>query len=526
MKTRELVVGKERDFNEGQMRKFEVSEDEQILLAKVGGKVYAVGGNCPHYGAELADGVLSHGRIRCPWHHAAFEVQSGNLVEPPSLNCLARFETSIRGDDVVVTVPEEFHSDRVPEMATCKPEADARTFIIVGAGAAGCAAAQSLRQEGYRGRIVMITREGDAPYDRPMLSKEYLEGEADAGGLPLRSESFYSDYGIELKRTLEVVRVDADARSVSCANGEALSYDKLLLATGGIPRTLDVPGAGLKSIFTLRSVADCNAIIQTVKKSDRCVIVGASFIGMEAANAMRKRGRKVTVIAPESTPFESTLGSEVGSLFKTLHEKNGAEFVLGTSVAKFEGQDRVQAVVTVSGERIPTDFVILGVGVVPATDFVQGLETLDDGSIKVDNTLYAGKDIYAAGDIASFPDPVDGQLIRVEHWTVALNQGIIAGGNMGGKKILFDRTPFFWTNQVDLYFRYVGYAREYDDVILQGEVASQEFLALYVKNNRIVAAAGNNKEKELAAIHELMTRKLMPRPEELRMDSFDWLALL
>lgn len=526
MKTRELVVGKERDFKEGQMKKFEVAEDRQILLVKIDGKVHAVGGTCPHYGAELADGVLSHGRIRCPWHHAAFDARSGDLVEPPSLNCLARFETSVRGGDVVVTVPEEFHADRVPDMVSHKSEADSRAFVILGAGAAGCAAAQSLRQEGYQGRLVMITREGDAPYDRPMLSKEYLEGEADADGLPLRSESFYSDYGIELNTSLEVAQVDADARSVSFANGETLSYDKLLLASGGIPRTLDIPGSGLKNIFTLRSLADCNAIIRAMEENDRCVIVGASFIGMETANAMRKRGRNVTVVAPESTPFESTLGPEVGSLFKTLHEKNGVRFILSAKVAQFEGKDRVQAVVIESGERIPADFVILGVGVAPATGFVRGLETLTDGSIKVDEALYAGKDVYAAGDIASFPNPADGELIRVEHWTVALNQGIVAGRNMAGKKTEFDKTPFFWTNQVDLYFRYVGYAKECDDIIIQGDVAGGEFLALYIKNDRIVAAAGNNKEKELAAIHELMTRKLMPKPKELNIDSFDWLALL
>jgi NADPH-dependent 2,4-dienoyl-CoA reductase/sulfur reductase-like enzyme len=411
-------------------------------------------------------------------------------------------------------------------MARRDIRADSRTFAIVGGGAAGYAAAQSLRQAGFVGRVVIISREGDAPYDRPMLSKEYLEGEADAGMLPLREESFYSDYDIELKCSYEVTRVEAATKTITFSNGEKLTCDALLLATGGRPRVLDVPGARLKNIFTLRSFSDSQAIISSLKESSRAVVVGASFIGTEVANALRKRGQEVTVVALESTPFEHILGREIGSLFKTLHERNGVRFFLGAKVGRFEGSNAVEAVVLESAERIAADVVILGVGVDPATELIHGVEKLSDGSIRVDRTLCAATGIYAAGDIASFPDPATGDLIRVEHWTSAQNQGMVAGANMAGKIVELEAVPFFWTNQVGLYFRYVGYARDWDDLIVQGSLHSLEFICLYVKDNKIIAAAGNNKEREMAAIHELMTRKAMPKPDDVTKEGFQWTRLL
>lgn len=525
MSVKEIAVTKTHDIGEGEMKSFDV-EGQKVLVIRRKGHFSVFGGLCPHYGADLADGVLSDERIVCPWHHAAYEFTTGNVLEPPSLDSLPTYEWMIKGDDLIVSIPDEAPPSRVLDMVSYDPSKDARTFVILGAGAAGNAAAQTLREDGFQGRIVMITQEKHPPYDRPQLSKDYLEGSSQADALPLRSEDFYRDHGIEIMLETRVTRVDSRGKTITFANGDTLKYDALLLATGGVPRKLDVPGADLANIFTLRSMEDSTAIIRATADTWRVAVIGASFIAMETAWSLTKRGLAVHVIAPDSVPFEKTLGPELGRLFQTLHEQSGVVFKLNSGVARFEGDGKVEAVVLESGERIATDLVVVGIGVTPATFFLNGIGMLQDGSVPVDDHFRGAEGLYAAGDIATFPYHYAGEKVRIEHWVVAEQQGRIAGHNMAGKSVTYSSIPFFWTNQCDMYFRYVGYAKDWDEVIIDGDLLSKDFMVFFAKRNKVCAVAGSEREKPMAAIQELVRLGKMPLAHEVKEGLADFEALL
>jgi len=449
------------------------------------------------------------------------------VKEPPSLDGLAHYEVRIEGEDVIVRVPEPFEGKKSHGISKFEPEIDGRIFVIIGTGAAGNAAAQTLREDGFKGRIIMITQENQSPYDRPQLSKQYMEGQSDAEGVLLRPGDFYKEHAIELKLQSKVIGVDTTNKSVSFNNGETINYDKLLISSGGIARNSNVRGADLENIFTLRSFEDAERIFEASKKASHIVIVGSSFIAMETANALRERNRSVTVVTREAVPFGAVLGPELGKIFQMLHERKGVNFKFQAELDRFEGAGKVQAVVLNTGERISSDMVILGIGVIPATEFLRdtGL-VLADGSIRVDDHFEAGADIYAAGDVATFREWRTGEEMRIEHWRTAEQQGRIAGHNMAGKKIAYRSVPFFWTNQVGLFFRYVGHAKKWDEIIVHGNLSDLDFIVFYAKNNQIYAAAGNNRDREIAAIEELMRLNKMPSPDEIRNKSLNFVELL
>ncbi|HKR22545.1 MAG TPA: FAD-dependent oxidoreductase, partial [Pyrinomonadaceae bacterium] len=321
----EVHIANTSDLQPGEMKEFTAGETN-ILLARVNDGFHAVSANCPHYGAPLAEGALCGTRLVCPWHHAVFDIVNGNLEEPPALDALVSYKVRVEGERVMVSIPEKMQERRPVEMVKSDPSADPRQFVIIGAGAAGYAAAQTLREEGFRGNVVMITRENRVPYDRPNLSKDYLHGHADPEWMPLRTPEFFNDHDISVVLNKEVTRVDAAAKTITFDSGETMEYDAALIATGGAPVRLNIPGSDLKNVCTLRSFADADSIIETARSSRRCVVVGASFIGMEAAYSLRERGLDVTVVAPSSEPFELTLGREVGAVFRRLHEKHGVRF--------------------------------------------------------------------------------------------------------------------------------------------------------------------------------------------------------
>ena len=495
MTGKNVAVAKFSDLKNGEMK--EVSADgTNILVARVEDKCYAVGANCPHYGAPLAEGFLSGTRIVCPWHHACFDVTTGDLEEPPAFDSLPKFDLSIDGDEVIVHIPDNAPDRREPEF-TIPAGNDSRVFVIVGGGAAGFMAAQTLREDGFAGRIVMITREDRAPYDRPNLSKDYLHGHADPAWMPLRSDDFYAEREIEILFKTEVEKVDASAKTVVLKGGDTLGYDSLLIATGGIPRTLDLSGSDLKNIFVLRSFDSADEIIAAAETAQKVAVIGASFIGMEAASSLTKRGKFVTVIAPDEVPFQKTLGREIGELFQKEHEANGVKFRLGSSVKGFDGDGYVRKVLLQSGEQIDADLVIAGVGVRPATDLLKGFDRHKDGGVITDQFLSLGDDIYAAGDIVHFPDRRTGEHTRIEHWRTALQQGRIAARNMAGKATAFTAVPFFWTTQFDVTLNYVGHAVEWDGITYDGDLGSKDFLAFYSKAGRILAVAGMNRDREI-----------------------------
>jgi NADPH-dependent 2,4-dienoyl-CoA reductase/sulfur reductase-like enzyme len=437
-----------------------------------------------------------------------------------------RYDVRVRDGRVFASLPQATPDRRAPSLAKRDTGADSRKFVIIGGGAAGYAAAQTLREDGFQGRVVLITREDRAPYDRPNLSKDYLQGHAEPAWMPLRSDEFYDESGIELVCNKEVMRVEARSKTITFEGGESQTYDALLVATGGESRKLNIPGADLKNVYVLRSFADADSIMEGAARSTRAVVVGASFIGMEVAHSLAERGLEVTVVAPSGEPFERTLGAEVGRLFRRLHESHNVRFKLGSIVYRFEGVGRVQAVVLESGERFETDMVVAGVGVQPATGFLEGVGLNDDGGVLVDAHLRAAEDLYAAGDIACYPDPRTGERVRIEHWRAAQQQGRTAAHTMMGRDVPFDGVPFFWTRQFDAGLLYVGHASAWDEIIYQGEVSSCDFLAFYAKDGRVLAVAGMNRARDMAAIEELFRLDRMPTPARLKGRATDFLAML
>ena len=525
MNYKDVHVANTPDLRDGEMKEVSIGET-RILLARTGERFYAVSATCPHYGAPLAEGVLCGTRIVCPWHHAAFNIINGDLEEPPALDALVSYAVRVEGEHILVSVPEKTPDRRTPPMATCDPAKDSRQFVIIGAGAAGYAAAQTLREEGFRGNLVMITREHCTPYDRPNLSKDYLHGHAEPEWIPLRPEEFFSEHGIKLVLNREVTRVDARAKTITFEGGDTMEYDALLVATGCMPVRLNITGSDLKNVCMLRSFADADSIIETARRSRRAVVVGSSFIGMEAAYSLRERGLEVIVVAPSQEPFETTLGAEVGAVFRRLHESHGVRFQLGSIVYRFEGSHNVEAVTLDNGERIETDMVVVGAGVRPVTHFIEGVELDDAGGIVVDSRLCAADGIYAAGDIASFKDPRTGERVRIEHWRTAQQQGRAAARNMLGHDVAFEGVPFFWTRQFDAALLYVGHATSWDEIVYHGEVSSRNFLAFYLKEARVVAVAGMSRDREMAAAEELMRLGRMPASEQLKWDEIDLVKLL
>ena len=515
MNTIEKKVAKVSDLAEGEMRRCQV-DDVEIVLIHTGGRFYALGGQCPHYGAPLAEGTLEHDRIVCPWHASTFHVPTGDLIEPPSLDSLPQFEVRIDGDDVVVCVPEDAAHRRARPAFVHRLGEDQRLFAVVGAGAAGAAAVEAVRQVGFKGRVVMISHEDRLPYDRPRCSKDYLAGDATDRQMPLRSEEFYRQYGIE-RLHQRVVELDVPRRSITFETGGTLTADAILVATGGIPRRLDVPGADLAGVMTLRSWTDSTRIREAAQKAVSAVVVGSGFIGMEVAASLARHDVAVTVVSPESAPMGNQFGEEVGRIIRQLHEAGGTHFRLGHKVSRLLGEGHVSAVELDDGTRIEAQLVVVGLGVRPATDFLRGVALNDDGSVDVSQRLQLAENVYAAGDIARYPDPFGKQRIRIEHWRLAQQHGRTAGQQMVRWSKPFQGVPFFWTRQFGVSFGYAGHAAHWDSVIMTGNPSRRDFTAFYAADNRLLAALGTQ-EHQLAAFMQRMRTGQLLSADAIRRD--------
>lgn len=526
MNVKSIKIGKVDDLGDGEMKIVDVGEDHRILLTRENGEYKAVGAICPHYGAELIDGVLCDGHVTCPWHHAAFRTAEGDLLEPPSLDALPEFPIHVEGSDLYLYLPEKFRKKRIPSMVDADPSKDDRTFVILGAGAAGYMAAQTLREEGFQGRIVLVSREDHLPYDRTNLSKGFLSGEVERKWLSLRKEDFFKDHHIEFLPGRYVVKVSTTGKMVEFLDGSTLPYDKLLLATGSEPRKIEVEGAQLRNIFTLRSLDDGDAIINAIYHAKRVLVVGASFIGLEAAAHLRERKIEVTIVAPEAVPFEKIFGSDIGYLFLRKHEETGVVFQLGRKVERFEGKGTVHAAILDDGTRVECDLVVVGAGVMPATRYLEDITHEPDGGIRVDETMKAADDVFAAGDLAAFPLWPGGEHVRIEHWRTALQQGRTAASSMMGRTTPVRTIPFFWTRQAGLNLRYVGHAKSWEETHTLGDVASEQFIVLYAHGGKVLAAAGNGRDRDMTAIEELMRKDAMPPLKDVQKADVDFVALL
>ena len=529
--TNRYQVAQQNELQDGELKAVKAG-DTDLLLVRTGSHIAAFQANCPHKGAPLVKGILNGSRLMCPWHHACFSAQTGDLLEPPSLDALAHFEVMHEGDALFVTLPGgETPENPLPELAT-PDDADTRVFVIVGAGAAGTTAAQTLREDGFRGRVVLITQDDAAPYDRTMLSKGFLAGAADSK--PLRDSSFYDKYGLELLESRTVSQVDPAAQQLTFEDGDTLHqdtlhYDALLLATGSTPVPLEVPGADLGGVFYLRTLQDAEQLVAAAEQGQRAVVVGSSFIGLECAASLRKRGLAVTVVTPQVVPFEGLFGTEVGAMFRNLHEDNGVEFASEQQVTRFLGDAQVEQVVLEDGRELPADLVVVGIGVKPTLPTIDGAELNEDGSVSVDAALrLIGEHgpVYAAGDHARYPDAVTGQPIRVEHWRLAMQHGRAAAHNMAGSENPFGDVAFFWTQQYGTSFRYVGHAENWDEVVLDGDVGAQEFLAYYLENGKLRAVFGVGRDTDLCAVEECLRLGTLPSADDLRDQNVNWTSLL
>lgn len=474
-------------------------EDTEILLLRVGGEARAFQAKCPHAGAPLADGAVCQGRLVCPWHKASFAVEDGSLCEPPALDALQRYPVEVRDGEVLVS------REPLPAQAA-ESRPDDRLFVIVGAGAAGTAAAAALREFGYGGRLLLIGREPGEPYDRTALSKFVLQGDkAPDEAPPLREPEFFRQQRIE-RLHAEVTRLDPQTRQLELANGQTLSYEGCVLATGGEPKPLDVPGAQLEGIHLLRTRADAAAILAELPAEGRAVIVGASFIGLEAASALRKQGLAVDVVSPASLPFVKQMGETLGQHFKTLHEANGVTFHAPSEVVGFTGDAHVRQVSLKDGSQLPADLVLVGTGITPATTFLTDLLLADDGSVPVDAELRAAEGLYAVGDLATFP--FAGQPTRIEHWRLAQQHGRLAARNLLGHAERYADVPFFWTLHHGKRYEYLGHPRHWDDMHLDGSLGDQTFVALLLAEDRVVGVVACQRERATAILAQRMRQPL------------------
>lgn len=465
---------------------------EEVLLTRHRGTPYAVGSHCAHYGAPLADGMVVDGTIRCPWHHAAYDLRTGDVVRPPALDGIPCWEVVER--DGVITVAGR---KRAPaKAARSGPE----SIVIVGGGAAGHYAAETLRREGYDRPIAIVEMGPSAPYDRPNLSKDYLAGSAPEDWIPLRPDSFYAEHGIELLLDRRAVELDASGRRLTLGNGTERRFGALLIATGSEPIPLEVPGAA-QPVYLLRTLADSRAIIAAAARARHAVVVGASFIGLEVAASLRARGIGVTVVAPDARPLERVLGPEVGDAVRAIHESHGVTFRLGRRTAGIARD----TVTLDDGEVLRADLVVAGIGVRPRVQLAERAGLAMDRGIVVDGTLRtSAPDIFAAGDVARWPDPHSGERIRVEHWAVAQRQGQAAARNMLGAGEPYAAVPFFWSQHHDVTIAYSGHAERWDRVEIEGDLAAHDASVTYRVGGRVAAFAAIGRDRASLAAEVAM----------------------
>ena len=525
MPTRDFTVLADADLAEGQLVPVDAG-GTKVLLVRDGGRVYATAASCPHYGLPLAKGHVCGGRLRCPFHESAFDLATGEVREPPSLDGLATYPVRVDGGQIVVTVDAAAPA-HVPPPNRAAGGSDRHT-VILGGGAAGNAAAEALREFGYDGRITLVTADPSRPYDRPNLSKKYLAGKMAADELPLRDAAYYAGRGIGLTHR-RATGLDPAGRRVAFADGGAMAYDTLILAVGSVAKPLDVPGGDLPGVFTLRTRADADRLIHATKNVRRAVVVGSSFIGMESAACLTQRGVSVTVVSPSTAPFEPKMPA-VGPFFRRLHEANGVRFRFDAKVARVDGSGRANGVVLEGGERLAADLVVVGVGVRPATDWLPAEWLADDGGVRVDDTLAVpgtGGTVYAVGDIATVPDwMAGGTPTRIEHWRLAEQHGRHVAANVAGTTAEgvkpFREVPFFWTNQFGQSMDYLGHAAKPDEVVVDGDVAGGEFLIYYVEAGRVAAAAGMKRKADVMNLMEVMRRQGRPAADGVRAGTADW----
>lgn len=501
----EAVVCGENELKDGEMREVEV-DNRPVLIVREEGKYYAVGSKCTHYGAPLVKGAHCNGRVRCPWHGACFNIKTGDIEDFPGLDSIPTFEVEVSDGKVKVKANKAILSQTKRQKSMCKADDQTKkSVLIVGGGPASVTCAETLRQEGFTGQISIATREKCLPYDRPKLSKA-MDSKADA--IALRDADFYESYDINILTEKEATSVNTEKKAVTFSDGSDMTYDSLLLATGGRPRTLPIAGTDLQNVCILRTPDDANFIAEKAA-GKKVVIIGSSFIGMEVAAFLADKAESVSVVDIIKVPFQLVLGEKVGSVLQKLHEDNGIKFYFEKGIKQFEGEDgKVTEAVLSDDTRLPADLCVLGVGVVPATDFLKdsGIQMSDRGFISVDKLMKTNvPDVYAAGDIVEFPlFTVDDKMANVQHWQMAHAHGRTAALSIMGTPKEIKSVPFFWTMMYKKSIRYTGYGVGYDDIVVHGDLDAQKFVACYTKGDEVIAVSSLNFDPIVSQAAEIM----------------------
>jgi NADPH-dependent 2,4-dienoyl-CoA reductase/sulfur reductase-like enzyme/nitrite reductase/ring-hydroxylating ferredoxin subunit len=461
--------------------------EESVFVWRNGNRLRAYSASCPHLGGPLNQGILVDATIRCPWHHACFDLVTGEATAAPAFDALLEHP---------VTLDDNRFSVKPASAQTPRRMGQRRVSLgplaIVGGGAAGFAAANAIRKLGWRGEVSVFSEEGEQPYDRTLLTKDYLEGAFGDDQLPIAHHSL-ADLAVDFEGGVSVQQIDPGNKRLRLTNGEERPYKKLLLATGAAARRLEVPGGDLPHVMVLRSLRDCRRILAKVSSGARVAVVGGSFIAMEAAASLFGRGLSVDVITAEEHPLEKVFGRELSDLISEAHIAKGLRLHLGAKVGRIEGKQ----IFLQGGEQIDADIVVVGIGVEPRLQLAEAAGLTLDRGIRVNSRLQTSDpDIFAAGDIARWPDPHTGESIRVEHWVVAERQGQIAAANMLGGDEAFRMVPFFWTKHFDLSIRYVGHADKWDETLVEGDLAHRDGLVRFRRAGRDLAVATVERDKD------------------------------
>jgi NADPH-dependent 2,4-dienoyl-CoA reductase/sulfur reductase-like enzyme/nitrite reductase/ring-hydroxylating ferredoxin subunit len=477
-----------------------VVDGEEVLVVRRGTQFFAVGAHCTHYHGPLADGLVVNDEVRCPWHHACFSLRTGEALRAPALDPIQCWRIEQGGEKVFV---KEKVAPAAPRRvsATVRPS----SIIIIGGGAAGLAAADMLRREGYSGPLTMISADNAPPCDRPNLSKDFLAGTAPEEWIPLRPPEWYSERNIDLVLNSRATSLDTKQKKITTEDGKTYEYGALLLATGADPVKLPLEGATPSQIFYLRSLADSKAIVARATSVKQVVVVGASFIGLEVAASLRARGIVVHVVAPEQVPLERILGPQVGAFVRSLHESHGVVFHLGETVRHVDGDK----VTLTGGQTIEADFIVLGVGVRPSINLAEQAGLKMDHGIAVDAYLEtSAPGVFAAGDVARWPYPLTREPIRVEHWVVAERQGQTAAKNILGQHERFDAAPFFWSQHYDVAINCVGHAEKWDTIKVDGDIEKRDCAVSYERDGRTLAVVTIFRDLESLVAEAEMERQI------------------
>ncbi|KAK7171848.1 hypothetical protein R3I93_004216 [Phoxinus phoxinus] len=518
------MVCLESDLLDGQMKEVEVDQ-QKILLVRNKGQFAAVGGLCTHYGAPLIKGALLGDRVRCPFHGACFNTKTGDIEEFPGLDSLPTYKVKVESGKVYVTADKKTLKKRVKKMCGRVPGAS-HTVVLIGGGPASLQCAETLRQNDYEGRIIMVTKDEQLPLDKTKLSKAMnIEIEK----LLLRQSDFLQHYGIEVWTKKEVKSVDTEAKTLTFKDGTVQHYDQLLISTGGRARPLQCPGAELKNVKLLQSYKDATEIHQ-MSAGNKAVIVGTSFIGMEVAAYLSDKAASVTVIGSSEFPFQSSLGPDIGKMTMQMLEEKNVKFCTSNGVAEIRGENgKVKEVVLKNGEVLPADIVIVGIGVIPNSDFLKrtSVEIDSRNAVVVDKFMKTNiPDVFAAGDVVSFPLPLVGhKRVNIGHWQLAQAHGRVAGLSMLNQQVAINTVPYFWTMMLGKSIRYTGYGEGYTDIVFKGSTKERKFLAFYIKDEEVVAAASLNFDPAVARLAEMLLMGKRITKTQAQSDDLSWLQL-